>query len=372
YEKKLAFMVWNGDSDELLSSFESSSAGFSHSQEQGFFSEQIDQHRWRTFTLHESGLGLWIKVGQRDDVRDELIEEIVFTTLLPLLIAIPLLALVIGLIVSWGLSPLKRVARQIIQRNPDNLLPLPLQQVPSEISGVVHSVNSLMESLHGALTRERRFTADAAHELRTPLAGIRIHAQNLANSGQPDSVAAANQIINGTDRMTRIVEQLLTLSRLEHQQLELEPVHLAPLLRQILAELAYLAPDKELDFAICADEQMAVVGHAPSLAILCRNLIDNAIRYTPSGGTVEIHLEQHTGETVLRVCDTGPGIPADQREAVLQRFVRLAGQSTNGSGLGLAIVKEIAQQHQAQLLLLDSPLGSSGLCVSVNFPKSNT
>jgi len=368
YENKLAFMVWNGDSDELLSSFSTTSTPFSLVPQQGYSSASIDNYHWRTFTLREAGLDLWITVGQRDDVRAELTSELVHNALLPLFMIIPLLALVIWFIVKWGLSPLRRVSHQIIERNPDHLLPLSLQRVPAEIGGVVRSVNSLMASLHSALSRERRFTADAAHELRTPLAGIRIHAQNITRQQDPATVAAASQIIGGVDRMTRVVEQLMTLSRLEHQHLELTSVDLSPVLRQTLADQASHAPDKKLDYGLETSEGIHVHGNPDSLAILCRNLIDNAIRYTPDGGEVVIRLQQEEDRVLLRVCDTGPGIPASQREAVLQRFVRLAGQSIDGSGLGLSIVQAITQQHGGELVLSDSPLAESGLCVSVRLP----
>nr|WP_246481031.1 ATP-binding protein [Motiliproteus sediminis] len=370
YEKKLAFMVWNGDGEELLSSFHVIARQFSFDSRQGYGEEVIDNHHWRSFALHDPQHDLWIKVGQRDDVRDELTGEIVLHTLLPLLLTIPLLAAMIWLIVNRGLSPLRRVARQIIERNPEQLQPLPQTGVPEEIGGVVSSVNTLMASLDNALTRERRFTADAAHELRTPLAGIRIHAQNLRQEHNPATVATADQIVCGVDRMTRVVEQLLTLSRLEHDKIETSRVNLSDLVRTTLADQASHMADKTLDLSLETADSLYVWGHEASLSILCRNLIDNAMRYTPDGGQVMIGLDQSDGEVVLRVCDTGPGIVPEQRDAALQRFYRLAGQSISGSGLGLSIVREVTEQHRGSLLLSDTSLGPNGLCVTVRLPTA--
>lgn len=371
YEKKLAFMVWNGEGEELLSSFQAVARQFRFDARQGYGSEEIDHHHWRTFALHDTQHQLWIKVGQRDDVRDELTGEIVMHTLLPLLLTIPLLAAMIWLIVNRGLSPLRRVARQVIERNPEHLEPLPLTGVPEEIGGVVSSVNTLMGSLDDALTRERRFTADAAHELRTPLAGIRIHAQNLRQEGSPSTIATADQIVCGVDRMTRVVEQLLTLSRLEHDKIETSPVNMSELVRSTLADQASQLGDKTLELALETEDGLYVRGHEASLSILCRNLIDNAMRYTPDGGQVMIGLDRGGGEVILRVCDSGPGIAPEKRDAVLRRFYRLAGQSIAGSGLGLSIVREVIEQHRGSLQLDDSTLGTSGLCVTVRLPAGN-
>ncbi|MFT6915343.1 MAG: two-component system sensor histidine kinase QseC [Motiliproteus sp.] len=381
YESKLAFVVWNGQGDELLSS-QSRGSSLSFSNVPGYSSEQLDDHHWRSFMLRDPELNLWIKVAQRSDVRDELTGQIVEITLLPLLLTLPLLGLLIAMLVRRGLRPLRLVSDQLGTRNPDHMAPLDSSQVPAEIHNVVEAVNALLARLKQALERERRFTADAAHELRTPLAAIRIHAQNLrqqrlqqalASNKQAPSPAtsAPDHIITGIDRMTHAVEQLLTLSRLEFSsQTPKEPLDLSRLLRQCLADLIPLALDRAQDIELDAPEACLIKGNAASLVMLCRNLLDNAIRYTPEQGQIRVSCREQDGRIWVSVADTGPGIPVAERTKVLQRFYRLADQSINGSGLGLSIVQQIVDQHGATLSLHASELAATGLEVRLCFSPS--
>ncbi|MEH6472321.1 MAG: ATP-binding protein [Halopseudomonas sp.] len=367
YESKLAFVVWNDQGEELLSS-QNQLSHLSFIAEPGYADEQLDDYHWHSFMLHDRQLNLWIKVAQREDVRAELTGEIVENTLLPLLLMIPVLGLLIGVVVRRGLSPLRRVSGQLATRNPDHMEPLDSSQVPSEIHNVVEAVNALLARLEQALERERQFTADAAHELRTPLAAIRIHAQNLQQQLHDPKQTAPRHIISGVDRMTHVVEQLLTLSRLEFSKNnQLAPLDLAKLLRQEMADLAPLSLDRSQVMELDAPDQAIIDANPTSLTMLCRNLLDNAIRYTPEHGNIKVSISQQDHLLCLCIADTGPGIPEHERTKVLQRFYRLADQAISGSGLGLSIVQQICDQHCAELSLSDSPLGESGLEVKVCF-----
>ncbi len=373
YEKKLAFQVWNLEGEELLGS-DTRKHTLSFKANTGYDYESIGDYDWRTFMLRDDDLKIWIKVAQRSDVREELTEEIVLSNLLPLGIMVPLLGLLIWLTVSRGLAPLHRLSNQITHRNPDHLEPLDTSGTPEEINPVVEATNGLMEKLSKALERERRFTADAAHELRTPLAGIRIHAQNLSQQPNPEMASqAAEHIILGVDRMTHAVEQLLTLSRLEHRsEPQFSREDMAQLVRQEMAAIAPLALEKQLELSLRLepqDSKFPVLANLSSLQILCRNLIENAIRYTPSNGQIDVSLNRDTHQTRLIISDTGPGIATADRQQVFERFQRLGQQQIQGSGLGLAIVKEIADQHGASISLDDSETQNSGLKVTVSFPK---
>ncbi len=384
YESKLAFVVWNDQGDELLSS--QTQHRLSFSSVAGYDNEQLNNFHWRSFMLHDPQLELWIKVAQRSDVRDELTGEIVKNTLWPLLLTIPVLGLLIAAVVRRGLSPLRRVSDQLAMRNPDNMEPLDSNRVPKEILNVVEAVNALLARLDQALERERRFTADAAHELRTPLAAIRIHAQNLQQQlhqqlhqqlqrqqpldqkNQQATSSSPQQIITGVDRMTHVVEQLLALSRLEFsKKIKTESLDLSKLLRQTMAEMAPLSLDRQQHFELNSAQPCIIKGNGDSLVMLCRNLLDNAIRYTPEAGQINVSITKKDRLICLSVADTGPGIPPQEYQKVLQRFYRLAGQTINGSGLGLSIVQQIVDQHGAHLSLHPSGLADTGLEVRVCF-----
>lgn len=384
YEKKLAFHIWNADGEELISSQTvTESLGFSKTP--GFAFQSLGDSPWRTFTLQDEEHRLWIKVGQRMDVRQELINEIVLTHSLPSVLLMPLMGLLIWLIIGRGLKPLNRLSDQIQQREANNLQAIDTAALPREILPVVDATNSLMNKLQAALAREKEFTADAAHELRTPLAAIKIHAQNLQQATEdPLYARTLESILEGIDRMTHVVEQLLTLSRLEHQPLQSHEARLlAPLIRDICAEQSPLIQQKNQQLSVNIDEQTAVKGDRMALTVLLRNLLSNAIRYTHEGGELRIELEPGDAKRGprLSVCDNGPGIADSDKQRVLQRFFRGQQNQVSGTGLGLAIVQEICQQHDAELKLADNKPDPSqfnghaaapgkGLCATVCFPVS--
>jgi len=372
YERKISFQIWRGD--RLLLRSQSAPPARLSSQ-LGFTDEQISDNSWRVFGMHAGENRYTIYTAERYAVRDELISHITRDTLFPLLWALPLLALFIWFGIGGGLAPLKRIAGQVARRSPQQLSPVDTERVPEEIAPLTASLNDLLQRLQAAFEKERRFTSDAAHELRTPLASIKTQAQVALRAADIDErKQALRRIIQGVDRSTHLVEQMLTLARLEPDASgeEFRPVALASMAETVVAELAPVAMDNgvELSFtSACPDEHgCQVKGYAPGLTVLLSNLVDNAIRHTPQGGQVEVSLLSQDECYMLAVSDTGPGIPEHERLRVFDRFYRPPGQDSYGCGLGLAIVQRIAQLHQAEVEIHDRPAGS-GTQVTVRFKK---
>ena len=362
----------------------------------GYHTVSMPDGDWRLFVLRDARDRQWIVVGERQDVRGELVGRITLRSLLPDLVGLPLVALLVWLAIGWGLRPLRRVVQRLTERDPDRLSPLEVDDVPQELEPVVASLDRLLLQVTELLARERRFLAYAAHELRTPLAVLRIHAQHALQAPDPaDRDAALRQLEGGIDRATRVVAQLLTLARLEPDagNWHMAQVDLLTLARQELAELTPLVLEHDQELALEADggaqaEQgeggdrggregrregrrekgadFRLVADAPCLGILLQNLVGNAVQHAPPGGRIRVALEADAKAVVLRVQDSGPGVPPALRAKVFERFVRAG--SGSGAGLGLAIVARIVELHNGAISLGDSPLG--GLEVRVVLPRS--
>lgn len=369
YERKIVFQVWDAAGQLVLRSANAPATPLA-ARHAGFSDAQIEGREWRVFSHFGHAQRLLIQVGERHDVRDELTEGVVSRLLAPLLVAAPLLALLVWLSIGKGLAPLARVAAEVATREPQRLDPLDVGETPTEIRPLIDSLNSLLHRLDSALENERRFTADAAHELRTPLAALKIQAQvaQRAAAGE-ERHNALQQVSDGVDRATHLVEQLLTLARLDPAAglPTPRPVALRSVAVACAALLAQRALDKHIELAV-EDGDATLGADAAMLAILLRNLVDNAIRYTPTGGSVNIAASTaEDGAALLEVCDDGPGIAPEERSRVLGRFYRVLGSGEDGSGLGLSIAGRIAELHGATITL-DSGAGGKGLCVRVIFP----
>lgn len=372
YEKKIAFQIWDQHNKLLLRS-DSAPLSRLSANTNGFSDVQIAGQPWRIFSRWDARHELLIQVGERHDVRNELVQGIALQLLYPMLFALPVLTLLIWISIGRGLSPLKRVAHDVAQRAPQHLATLDTAHVPEEIRPLTDALNDLFARLQQAFEHERQFTADAAHELRTPLAALKTQAQ-VAQRADDDSTRqhALNQLILGTDRATRLVEQLLTLARLDPEQdlAKHEQVDLQALAVSVLAQLAPEAVAKNIDLSLTPGSPLHVAGDSGALGILLRNLVDNAIRYTPPGGKVTVEIAPHGNHVVLRVTDSGPGIPEHERQQVFKRFYRGLGTRASGSGLGLSIAKRIAELHDANIAF-DTPANGAGLCVTVDFQKTS-
>lgn len=371
YEKKIAFQIWQ-DGKLLL---RSASAPLELMSDRLDFSDQkISGDHWRVFALQLEQSPKRIYVGERYEVRTELIEEITLNALYPLTLVLPLLVLLIWLGLGQGLAPVRRVASEVTQRSPDNLEPVHHNEtIPREIRPLTDALNELFTRLSAAFERERRFTADAAHELRTPLASIKTQAQVALRAGSSEQQRhALQQIVAGVDRTAHLVEQLLTLARVDPDTAseKLLRVELRGIAVEMVALMTPEAHKKQIDLGLLDGPPGYILGHPAALTVLLRNLVDNAIRYTSEGGRVDVAIDDDGSQVLLRVTDTGPGIPAKERALVFERFYRGEDeQKIIGSGLGLSIVQRIAQLHRASLRL-DTPPGHSGLTVEVVFASA--
>lgn len=372
YGKKVVFQVWVGSEGPVFRSARAPEAPLS-SVANGFSDEKIDGHSWRVVTVSDKNGPVRVNVAERLEIRRELIEDIAQPLLMPLILGLPLLALLIWLSVGRSLRPFRRLAREIASREPSNLQPLIQHPVPIEAKPLVDALNALFERLQQAIDREKRLTADAAHELRTPLAGLRTQAEVAQRAvDQREKNNALQQLISGVDRTTRLVEQLLAMARLdpEIRLHDLVSVDMHDIAGEVLAELAADASAKNIDLGLDDEKERATIrGDPASLHVLLGNLINNAIRYTPAGGRVTVSVTPSHDQVVVSVSDSGPGIAHDERERVFERFYRGQDSSGTGSGLGLSIAQGIAALHHARITLATSVYG--GLEIQVRFQRES-
>lgn len=369
YARRVAFQVW--EHEQLrLHSINAPQTPLA-SREQGFSDSNVDGQRWRVFSSRDASGKLLIHVAEQAEVRDKLAREVAKNLLYPLLIALPLFAILLWLAVSRGLRPLASLTREVALREPENLAPLPIGAAPAEVLPLIDRLNHLFERIAASMQNERRFTADAAHELRTPVAAIKAQAQ-VARGAQDvtERIHALDNVILGCDRTAHLIEQLLTLARLDSlQKSALESCELQTLAVEVIAEMTPLARQKSVQLALAEGEAATVQALPGLLRILLRNLIDNAVRYTPAGTLVQVRVDRESGQPHITVSDNGPGIPEEERDKVLERFYRPLGTGEQGSGLGLSIVQRIAAIHGATLQLAAGEAGR-GLRASIVFPLS--
>jgi two-component system OmpR family sensor kinase len=334
----------------------------------GYGTVSVDGQDWRVFTLSEPSRT--IQVAAPITVRSGRATAMALRILVPVLATIPLYGLLIWLIVGEGLKPLVQIAGAIRRRAPASLDPLPSRGLPDEVAPMVSELNALLGRLREAIDKQKRFTADAAHELRSPLTALQVQLDMLARARSPEeSREALGSLRAGMRRASRLIEQMLTMARLEPEAAG-EPageVDLASLAASVAAELEPLAEAKRIALTLERLDRVKVHGQPQALYTLVRNLLDNAMRYTPASGSVIVQVSAEKDGALLQVDDTGPGIPAEERARVFDRFYRLPGSHAEGSGLGLAIVQQIAQAHGAAVSLSDSYDGR-GLRVTVRFP----
>lgn len=371
-QEKYQFQIWNDQGKLLLYSAD---APCLLKTSQGFATVEINGVRWRTFTNHDTQLGLNITVAEQYGAHSLLAHRLAVNAIYVMLVVYPIAALLIWIIVGHGLASILRVTYEVSHRVPNYLEPVNAHTLPKEIKPLVIELNKLFHRLHQAIEREKRFAGDAAHELRTPLAALKTQAQvALKSDTEEERTKLFQNVITGVDRCTHIVQQLLTLSRLVPESNTLTDtcaLDLAKLAAEIVAQIAPLALDKDIDIELISDEKEPpiVSGNITALSILIRNLVDNAIRYTAENGKVTVDVSvAGDDKVILKVIDNGPGIPAELRARVFERFFRVLGNKSPGSGLGLAIVQQIAQLHNAQLRLGASQTGR-GLEVEVSFPR---
>lgn len=359
-EDALAFAIYTVDGKMVLHDGENGPFIPYHYRREGFDDGHLsnDDDSWRFLWLTTADKKYRIVVGQEWDYRQEMALDIITGQLTPWLVALPVTFLLLILLISRELAPLKKLTRTLRQRHPDSGEPLDTHGVPNEVRPMLDALNLLFRKTHDMMTRERRFTSDAAHELRSPLTALRVQAEvaQLSQDDPESQQKALMQLHAGIDRATRLVEQLLTLSRLDslEQLADVQTVNLGDLLQSSVMDIYHTAQKAGIEIRLHLNAQQVTRTAQPLLmSLLVRNLLDNAIRYSPSGSVVDVTVDSHG----FSVRDNGPGIQPEALARIGERFYRPPGQDETGSGLGLSIVQRIATLHGMTATFANAPGG---------------
>ncbi|MBN1684250.1 MAG: two-component sensor histidine kinase [Gammaproteobacteria bacterium] len=372
FHNKFQLQIWNQKGEVLL---HSTNAPKNLLTTQLGFSTKIIHHEfWRIYAHYNPNSKLTITVAEPFNFRRQLEKHIITNIFIILLWIYPLFILLIWISIHLSLKKLDEITQFISAKRSTDFAPINIKNIPQEIDPLIVELNHLFVRLEETFERNQRFAADAAHELRTPLAALKTQIQVALLAHEHERKTMFDKIVLGINRCTHVVQQLLALSKLDQKTaLEKHLVNLNGVATDISAQLAPLALEKQIDFELIKPrlkkEKIEVYGNETTLGILIRNLLDNAIRYTPKKGKVTLEIIKVKNHPIIRVIDTGPGIPPKLRKQIFERFYRILGTKTTGSGLGLAIAAEIAKLHDAKIKL-KTPKTKKGLIVEVVFPKS--
>jgi len=373
YDSDIAFQVWQ-EGKLKASSSNSPLTPLALPQSEFDFSN-FNGYRWRTVAYFDENSGQWIYAGERVDLRYALAEKVIRKSIVPVLIGLPIVGLLIWIIISQGLKPLRKLANELGNKQPHDLSPLSIRPPKRELEQIVASTNGLLDRLETSLLRERQFASDAAHELRTPISVLKVQLHNLGRELPKDDVDVA-ELDATAERLEHLVEQILDLYRNSPDQFHasFEPIDITALTREILARehCWFEARNQSLKFQ---GGSWLISGDRFALTTMIRNLLSNASKYTPPGGQVQVSIDRTDSGITLTIEDSGPGIPNDQWKRVFERFYRVGGDrhrsGESGCGLGLAIVKGIVELHNGSITLAASSF-DTGTAFHVNFPPAHS
>ena len=371
YENKLLFQVWGNNKTLLVRSSNAPEIPIAKKSAQHelnqFDTLELFGNKTRVFTLWIPQVPFVIHVGQKLDLRSEIAFEILESFYPMILLLLPLLIFMIYRSINKGLKPLNNIAAEITQRTSDNLEPVDIDNVPTEIKGITGSLNSLFMRIKDSFTRERQFIADAAHELRTPLAGLKAQAQ-IALDDKSRVEKSLTRIVEGVDRTSRLANQLLSLSRLEAGNVEIskQNVNLSRVIDDVCRDLESMRLKKDINIKSNIDASIEVNADRDMMYMLIRNLLENSIRYSEPKTEIEINLKYVNNTPRFQIIDNGPGIPQASLSRVFDRFYRDINTKDSGSGLGLAIVKRITELHGIRLTLANRTQ-QTGLKVTLEY-----
>ena len=324
---------------------------------------------FHSFTLRNTLLGHTVRVFEPANTRSDLVSGVASRIARPTLIALPVLALLVWFSIGWSLAPLRLLSGAIRTRGVNRLEPVDIGRSPTEVRPLVDAINQLLARLLHSLERERAFTADAAHELKTPLAAIKVQAQvALAETDDARQRLAMERVVQGVDRSARLAEQLLLLARLDaHEKMSTAPLKPAAVAKDALLANERNAQQKNIHVMLKGDMRAEISAEPVLMGILLDNLLDNAIKYGRAGGSIEVAVQHADDRVQVSVRDDGPGVAPDDLDRLTNRFFRATGNQATGSGLGLSIVARIAE-HFGASLRLGAGIGERGLLVEVSFP----
>jgi len=372
YASRLMFQIWHREHDIdrlLLRSPEAPTDWPAAAPRSGYGQLHLGDTAWRVFV---AGSDDKVVLAALDlGIRDELARDLALGNLKPYLVGLPLLGLLLFFVIRSGLRPLSSLRQELARRSPEQLDAIVDADAPRELAPLIGALNRLFERVAGTLANERRFTSDAAHELRTPLAALRMQLQVAQRTPDDDErIEAIAKALRGGERMTHLVAQLLALARLEGQGAGIEriPISLSDLVRDSAGEFSDEATRKGIDLGQAIAPDIVLPGNADLLRILLRNLLDNALRYVPAGGHVRLSLARDAEGATLSVADDGPGVATGDRARLGERFNRLGPQTTEGVGLGLSIVRRIVELHGGRVEF-GAGIDGRGLEVRVRLPS---
>ncbi len=335
---------------------------------QGFSVIDYQNEEWVIYTLAIPETDISIEVGEKKKLREILALDILLNLIVPMLLLIPVTGVMIWFGISGGLGGIRFLVGQIQRRSPDDLSHVDIAALPEDLSPLGKALNQLFSKLEHSFTTEKRFTDQAAHQLRTPQAIINLQLQMLAAANSDtERQELIKELMASNDRATKLVAKLLTSARLNHMPNNLQPVAVYPAIAAVMAELGLLARQKAIEMSLEGAKNVAVMADETLFKLMMGNLIENAIKYTPAGGNVWVNIEPHETACKISVRDSGCGIPEEERERVFGRFYRVSTPQEEGSGLGLAIVAEIIARFSGSIAL-KTPASGSGLLVEVNLP----
>lgn len=369
FQNILVFQVLD-DNRDLMFSFNTDSSTALTSLQQGYSDVNFDGYRWHAYTHRDLPSQRWIITAQRYDIRYTLAERVVLESVFPIVISIPIAGFIVWLLIGAGLRPVSKLANELKQKEASDLSPLELDRTPRELKSLKDSTNELLARLKASFEREKRFAADAAHELRTPISILKVQIHNLLEELQNNSTSAL-QLKLGIDRMGHLVEQILDLNKTSPDlyMAQFEQLDLYELCQEVVSGSyeQFMVKNQQLELL---GEKTLINGDRFAIATMLKNLLSNSSKYTQEKGKIIVRVSKEAAGTSLKVIDNGPGIPIKDRARVLERFYRAGGdQHQNdqpGCGLGLAIVQHIVNLHHATMEL-DEPESGAGLCVTITF-----
>jgi two-component system sensor histidine kinase QseC len=364
YEKKVAYQIFNANGKLLIKSGSAPDMPFAQKQ-LGFSRTDLNGEQWRVFSMYDEDWDFWLHVAESEYIREDLAQDIAAHTLLPGLVLLPVILLLLTFIIRIAVNPLKQLAEHIAKRDPKNLSPIIIESIPKEMMPVMDAINDLFLRLQDAIKREQRLTADAAHELRTPLSVVMIHAQNaLAAKTDAERESALKELEQGMARISRLLEQLLTLSKINPETIPLSELNIIALAENVIAQMAPKIYEAGQEVEFIYNENLPTIyinGSEFLLEILLRNMIDNASRYSPLDGLISVQITLDEDHIVLSVEDSGDGVSEANYNKLTQRFYRQQQNQSTGAGLGLSLVSSITQFHQGELSFYKSKLGGLGI-----------
>lgn len=363
YAESRMFRIWK--SGKIIMFSDTAPSSKMPKQKDGFSTKNYHGDEWRIYTLPIPNTAISIEVGEKTALRDTLVANILWNLAWPLCLLVPAIGAMIWFGIGSGLGAIRGLVSQIKSRTPHDLSPVDISLLPKDLSPLGFSLNQLFIKLDHSFSAEKRFTDHAAHQLRTPQAIIKLQLQMLSSaSSEKEKKELLQELMISNERASKLVNMLLTSSRISHQQIDLQSLLVYPAIASVMAEIGVIAKEKNIEMELSGSEDVCVLADEALFKLMLSNLIENAVKYTPSGGRVWVNIDQHNTRCKLSIQDTGCGIAPQERTLVFERFYRVSTPTVEGSGLGLAMVADIIEKFSGSIEL-KTPQTGIGLLVEI-------